>query len=123
MVDVSRLIEDQLSQIQREAAQAAEKHLSEFLFFQKLTLEDFTKDYVFEWRPTEIEEAISHAGGMPLDMRPDTTTVKFVTFFRIRRKTDDEKLLDERRLAWQRAVLEGIRKYPFPKHTQDSQPL
>lgn len=94
MVDVSSLIQKQLFDIQRNATEAAEKHLVEFLAFQKLTIEDFVKDYVFEWRPTQIEDAITGTVGMDLDLRPDTTTVKFVTYFRIRRKTDRDRVVE-----------------------------
>lgn len=91
MVDTSSLIQKQLFDIQRNAAEAAEKHLRDFLAFQKLTIEDFVKDYVFEWRPTQIEEVLSDTVGLGLDLRPDTTTVKFATYYRIRRKTDRER--------------------------------
>lgn len=94
MVDVNKLIRNHISEIQRDALEKASAHLQSFLEFQKLSLEDFAKDYVFEWYPTQIEDAISGTVGMDLDLRPDTATIKFVTYYRIRRKTDKERELE-----------------------------
>lgn len=91
MVDVNKLIREHIFEVQRDATEKATKHLEGFLKFQNLTLEDFAKDYVFEWYPTQIEDAITGTVGMDLDLRSDTTTVKFVTYYRIRRKTDRER--------------------------------
>ena len=96
-IDVNKFIQEKSSEHVAELYAAIDKDVREFIHLMNLSLEDFGRNYILELGPTQLDKTHGGIVGMDLDMRPDTSTFRFVTHYRIRRKTDEEKAADDNR--------------------------
>lgn len=90
-LNVDKFIRDKTNSHSAELYEAISKDIQEFVSVVNISLEDFAKGYTVELGPTTLVPSHGGVVGMDLDLRPDTSTVRFVTHYRIRRKTDQER--------------------------------
>ena len=94
-IDVNKFIRDKSNEHTTELYAAIDSDIQDFMAATGISLETFVADYILEMGPTELAKVYGGVVGMDLDLRSDTSTVKFVTHYRIRRKTEEERLTQD----------------------------